>query len=121
MKTTRNYTEGISSITVNITLADSIKLSNLLDAMDAYDAAEEALRKWEDAEEAGENVKYNDETGEWDKMVPKPEDPLEVMKKMGYDPMDCIANLRKFARKFCFVKLSESNIFDDEDEKAPKK
>lgn len=106
MKKVSNEGWGINSITVTIELGDSIKLSNTLERLDRYDK----LCK----EGAKDEVDPN--TGDVHTVYPQ-----DIAKKEGWDPQEEFENLRKFCKKLCFVKLSDSNIFDDEKEEKKSK
>ena len=106
MKTRENKAVGTHSISVEINIADSIKLSTTLDRLDRYDE----LCK------VGDIDTIDPETGEIVTM-----DPIQICHKEGFEPIDELMNLRKFCKKFCFVELSDSNVFDDEEKSEEKK
>ena len=99
MKKVNNEGWGINSITVTIELGDSIKLSNTLERLDYYEKLCE--------EGAKDEV---DPDGEVHTVFPQ-----DIANKEGWDPQEEFNNLRKFCKKLCFVKLSDSNVFDDEE------
>lgn len=101
MKKVKNEGWGINSITVIIDIADSIELSRVLQHLDRYD---ELCKE-------GDKDEIDPETGEVTTVHP-----ITIANREGWEPMDELMKLRKLCSKLCFVKVTDSNLFDDEKE-----